>query len=465
MPKIMVVDDEATITTQLEERLALMGYDIAGTAASGEEAVSLARRFRPDLILMDIVMPGKIDGIEAARIIREELDIPVIFLTAYGNDAYLKRAIAAEPLGYIVKPYQESGVKAAIEIALYNRDLSARMKESKIRWDALVEHSRDGIILGDREGRVFLWNQGAVALFGYSSEEALGKPIQEFLSEASRGVFKRTLEKISQSGESASLGENGELIGLRRDWSRFPLELSLIPCRLRKRVFFICLTRDITRRRKTESRMQASLEEKEKSLARIKSQIEANLSQVFKLLNLQTEYGKGEKALSAIKDMKTRKESIDRIHSKLCAEAGPGSIEMADYLENLTTRLLHSYQADPENIRIHLEIEPAFLDLKNVLPCGLLVSELVANALQHAFPGGKRGDIHVSFGVDPKGTARLSVTDNGVGFPPELDHTSTDSLGFQLVNNLVAQLKGDIRLDRKNGTCFRIDFPLEPLPV
>jgi CheY-like chemotaxis protein/DNA-binding PadR family transcriptional regulator len=121
MSKILVVDDEAIITMQLEKRLSVMGYSIAGMAASGEDAVEKARRFRPDLVLMDIVMPGKMNGIEAATIITKELDIPVVFITAYADDSIIDQAKSARPYGYIVKPFNELEIKAAIEVALFRK--------------------------------------------------------------------------------------------------------------------------------------------------------------------------------------------------------------------------------------------------------------------------------------------------------------------------------------------------------
>jgi CheY-like chemotaxis protein/DNA-binding PadR family transcriptional regulator len=121
MSRILVVDDEAIITMQLEERMSVMGYTVAGMAASGEDAVDKARRTRPDLVLMDIVMPGKMNGIEAAKIIRTELDIPVVFVTAYADDAIIERAKSARPYGYIVKPFNELEIKAAIEVALFRK--------------------------------------------------------------------------------------------------------------------------------------------------------------------------------------------------------------------------------------------------------------------------------------------------------------------------------------------------------
>ena len=130
MSKILVVDDEAIITMQLEERLSAMGYTVAGMAASGEDAVSKARSVLPDLVLMDIVMPGKMNGIEAAKIISEELDIPVVFVTSYADDAIIEKAKSVRPYGYIVKPFNELEIKAAIEVALFRK--ATEQEEQKL---------------------------------------------------------------------------------------------------------------------------------------------------------------------------------------------------------------------------------------------------------------------------------------------------------------------------------------------
>ena len=116
MARIVIVEDEVIITIQLEERLKKMGYQVVGRARSGQEAMETARSLNPDLILMDIIMPGNMDGIEAAEKIKRELDIPVIFLTSYADDTLINRAKKAEPFGYILKPYQEYEIKAAIEL-------------------------------------------------------------------------------------------------------------------------------------------------------------------------------------------------------------------------------------------------------------------------------------------------------------------------------------------------------------
>lgn len=129
MSKILVVDDEAIITMQLEERLHAMGYTVVGMAASGEDAIEKARRLSPDLILMDIVMPGRLNGIEAAQVVIGELDIPVVFVTSYADDAIIEKAKQVRPYGYIVKPFNELEIKAAIEVALFRKTAELEMKK------------------------------------------------------------------------------------------------------------------------------------------------------------------------------------------------------------------------------------------------------------------------------------------------------------------------------------------------
>ncbi|MGD0079985.1 MAG: response regulator [Methanoregula sp.] len=131
MAKILVVDDEAIITMLLERRLSAMGYCVAGMAASGEDAVDKARSIRPDLVLMDIVMPGKMNGIEAAEIVTTELDIPVVFITAYADDTIIEKAKNVRPYGYIVKPFNELGIKAAIEMALFRKAVEQEEQRSR----------------------------------------------------------------------------------------------------------------------------------------------------------------------------------------------------------------------------------------------------------------------------------------------------------------------------------------------
>jgi DNA-binding NarL/FixJ family response regulator len=139
MNRLIIADDEVIISTQLEEFLVTKGFDIAGIATSGVQAVEMAREFKPDLMLMDIVMPGELDGIAAAAKINRELKIPVIFLTAYADEEMIQRAKPIGPFGYVLKPIQEQQILAAIEIALHKKNMERKLQDAHDLLEQRVE--------------------------------------------------------------------------------------------------------------------------------------------------------------------------------------------------------------------------------------------------------------------------------------------------------------------------------------
>ncbi len=136
--RILIVEDESIMAMLIKRKLQNWGYIVVGWADTGLDAVNKARETKPDLILMDIVIKGNMDGIEAARQIRENLDIPIIYLTAYSNDEVLKRARETEPYGYIIKPFRESEVIANIEMAIYKHNLEKK-KRYEIKKNVLSD--------------------------------------------------------------------------------------------------------------------------------------------------------------------------------------------------------------------------------------------------------------------------------------------------------------------------------------
>jgi len=131
MARIMLVDDDESILKVLSKFLSGIGHEVVGTANSGQDALDMARCLMPDLALMDIVMPGEVDGIKAAGIMKGEMKIPSIFVTGYTDDEYRARAKFVEPYGYIVKPFRLSEVQAMIEMALYKENADRRLREQE----------------------------------------------------------------------------------------------------------------------------------------------------------------------------------------------------------------------------------------------------------------------------------------------------------------------------------------------
>ena len=220
MSKILIVDDEAVITMQLEERLTDLGYTVAGMAANGEAAVDKAREARPDLVLMDIVMPGKMNGIEAAGIITGELGIPVVFVTSYADDTIIEKASKVRPYGYIVKPFSEREIKAAIEVALFKK--ASEVQEEK-RPGRVGETGTEGQAYLDLpQARTMLLDDtfSDLTLFMYMDPNAR-EPLFRFVLE----------EAVKKGGRNLYAYENSTL---QRHFPKEIQEGKLFTCRLKK---------------------------------------------------------------------------------------------------------------------------------------------------------------------------------------------------------------------------------------
>ncbi len=179
--KILVVDDETDIIKLAKFGLEKHGYDVL-TTANGQEALDLARNEEPDIVLMDIVLKGEMDGIEAAGQIHSRFGIPVIYLTAHTDDEKLARAKVTAPFGYIAKPFEDRELKLAIEIGLYKAETENQLKTLNEKLQAsiasfynIVEKSADGIIVVDTNGIVRFVNPKAEVIFGHKVEELLGE--------------------------------------------------------------------------------------------------------------------------------------------------------------------------------------------------------------------------------------------------------------------------------------------------
>jgi len=210
MSKILVVEDEAIILLQLEEILNTIGYTVAGLAASGEDAIEKARRLKPDLVLMDIVMPGNMDGIEAAKIINEELDIPVVFVTSYADDTIIEKAKSVKPYGYIVKPFNELVIKATIEVALFRKTSELRETDVKkpagrvpeVESEYLDLPETKTVLLKDifSDILLFLYTENEVKepVFKFAIEEGIKKGGRNFFSYTRSTVQKYFLKEIQK---------------------------------------------------------------------------------------------------------------------------------------------------------------------------------------------------------------------------------------------------------------------------
>jgi two-component sensor histidine kinase len=332
----MVVEDEVAIAMELQQLIQAVGHQVIGLAASGEAAIEMAKRLQPDLILMDIIMPGRLDGIAAAEIITAELDTPVLFLTAHADNDLIHRAKETGAFGYIMKPFREAEIKANIELALSQKKMERMLRDAT-------------------------------------------------------------------------------------------------------------------------TQISSSLKEKEMLLTEIHHRFKNNLQVIYGLLGLQA--GKiGDQRLSElISDCQKRIRSMALIHDQLSCSEPLGKVNFALYLKDLTQSLFQVYESRGK-IALKLDLQEVWLSMDSALPCGLILNELISNALKHGFPDDMKGEVRIAFASDDSNQITLIVSDNGVNFPEDLDFQNTQTLGLQLVQALTQQLNGTLELDRSGGTTFRMTF-------
>ena len=220
----------------------------------------------------------------------------------------------------------------------------------------------------------------------------------------------------------------------------------------------IHIAHDITHRKEMEEKLEKTLEEKNTLMKEIYHRVKNNLMVISSLLSLQSSYITDKDAQEIFKESQYRIKSMSLVHEKLYSSADLKNINFTEYLENLSKDLYHAYTHDKNLVKLILDVEEVTLDVETSISLGLILNELLSNSLKHAFPNGKSGEILVELHKKEDGRLKLSVSDNGIGFPENLNYKNTDTLGMGIVNTLTDQIEGEINLECRNGTKFIIHF-------
>ncbi len=194
--KILVVEDESIVAEDIRRSLENLGYAVPAIAYSGEEAIKKAKETRPDLVLMDIMLQGKMDGIEAAGTIRSGFNIPIVYLTAYGDENILERAKITEPFGYIIKPFKERELKINIEIALYKYRMENRLKESKEFYEDVLEGIVNGVWVTDKNDVIVYANKGMGTLEGLAPSQIKGLQVLKNFQESFNPYYLKAKDSM-----------------------------------------------------------------------------------------------------------------------------------------------------------------------------------------------------------------------------------------------------------------------------
>jgi PAS domain S-box-containing protein len=357
-----------------------------------------------------------------------------------------------------LSPIQSSGELLVTSII---RDVTTQ-RAAEARFRALLESAPDGIVVVDSRGTIVIVNSQTERLFGYTRQELIGQPVELLVPERVRTNHLQDRNSYLADPRLRPMGAGRALRGRKKTGEEFPVEISLSPLVTDQGRMVMSIIRDITERRKAEETIQASLREKEALLREIHHRVKNNLQVTSSLLRLQAAAIGDPAARSMFEETENRIRSMALVHEKLYQSTNLSRIDFADYIRTLGALLFRSSAITPENVVLEVSGGEVFLSIDSAVPAGLIVNELLSNALKHAFPADRRGVIAVSLEERSDGWIRVHLRDNGIGLPEDFDLDRTGTLGLQLVHALVQQVDGRITIETlRPGTGFIVDFPFE----
>lgn len=355
--------------------------------------------------------------------------------------------------------FELEGKKVALSVA---RDITERkihetqLKESEERYRTLFQFSPDYIVLLDLDGKILEINRTLENILGMDTESLRGKFFYELPILLPENIprFKKNIEKLLSRGHLAPYQSNVKDMDGNEHW------IDIYNAVIKKEgsdFAILVIANDITQRKLAEDELKISLTEKELLLKEIHHRVKNNLMIISSLLNIQSSYIKDKEARGIFKESQNRAKSMALIHERLYQSTDLKKIDMGDYIRTLSNNLFDTYVTNPDKIHLHLDIEDISVDINTSIPLGLIINELVTNALKHAFPDDSRGNIYISLHLDDD-KIKLEVSDDGIGFPSDIDYKNANSLGMQLINNLSLQIDSELKLISDKGTSFQIIF-------
>jgi PAS domain S-box-containing protein len=319
----------------------------------------------------------------------------------------------------------------------------------------IFEFAPDAILLVDSSGRIAQANVQMEKMFGYSRSEVVGRLVEVLIPQRYTEKHIGYRSGYMNSPRTRPMGAGVDLYGRRKDNTEFPVDIMLSPLDHTQGPLILAVIRDATERKKIE---EEALRAREMYLKEVHHRVKNNLQVITSLLFLQANHTTDPKTVTILNESQNRVRSIALIHEKLYRTSDFGEIDMADYVRDLVSDLFRAYGVRHERIAMETSVESLVINIDTAIPCGLIINELVSNALKHAFAPEQEGKVAVEISSLGPEEYSLTVRDNGVGLGPRESWGQGDSLGLRLVSDLTRQLDGKMEVEVGSGTTIRIRF-------
>jgi two-component sensor histidine kinase/DNA-binding response OmpR family regulator len=444
-------DDVEAITRQLEREFPGVEVEQISSQEQFDRALD-AGRF--NLVITDFRLQW-IDGLAVLRAVKRRFPHrPVIMFTATGTQEAAVEAMKSRLDDYIVKsPEHQVRLLSSVRESLQCSETERHAADLQIRLDHLLGCINLGVFRAEPGGRLLECNEAFLRLLGADSVEA------------ARDVFAREFAVdmvIDKSPQDKSvMSPAREVRAPLPDGERWFLVEEVIVATASGQQMVDGVAEDITERKKVDLQVQAALREKEALLRELFHRVKNNLQVVSSLLNLQSESLTDEQAIEMFSESRHRIHSMALIHERLYQAKDLARIDIEQYVNDLASELFFAYGVSSEQIRLDIDIntDGAIMDIEKAVPVGLIINELLTNALKYAFPGERAGKLTVRIEPLPGDMLKLTVADDGVGLPAGIDVNDPATLGLQLVSTLAEQLRGSLEARPQPGATFTITFP------
>jgi PAS domain S-box-containing protein len=454
--RILIVEDVELDAELTERELKRASIDFVSRRV--EEKRDFKREleeFKPDLILADHSLPH-FDGVSALEICKiMSPDLPFIFVSGKIGEDFAVEMLKKGATDYVLKsnlPKLGHAVQRALKESNEQLELKKAqnaLMESENKYRTLFEKNKNPIIVFDEAGNFKDSNEAALEFMEVDRTEFLTKNLSDYI------FYHKDVKTI----EDEEFWFDGNILEVKFNINGKCkiLDLTITPVKLNNKNIIFGVGNDITERKKAEAGILRSLKEKELLLREIHHRVKNNLQIISTLLTLQSSQSRKNNINDLYRESQNRIQSIALIHENLYHSDDLAHINFKVYVKGLITDLFDSYGVNPKEIKMKLNIEDIILGIETAIPCGLIINELISNSLKHGFNDVKTGMVSVDIKNISKNKFELKVLDTGSPFPDDVDIHSNDSLGLELIKNLVEQLDADLSFNR-NIKEFKIIF-------